>query len=136
MNEFSKTLNRLIAKKEIDLKQLSQETGIPEEVLQDYTADHCPDVRIEYAARLAKFFDASMDELLLGDFHGNLRVTTLEYKLQQVLEVLDSPISIDDVEATKEIQLAELSDMDHLKPFLEESKIDASGDTSLPPCGS
>lgn len=92
MNEFSEAIKQQMKKKKISLSKLSKATNIPEEVLQDYTRDYCADVRIAYADKLAKFFEISMDELLMGPYHGNMRVTILESKLNQVRKFVDNEL--------------------------------------------
>lgn len=92
MNEFSKTVKTQIEKRGISLSELSEKVDIPEAVLNDYTREYCADVRIEYADRLAKFFEISMDELLMGPYHGNMRVTILESKLSQVRKFVDNEL--------------------------------------------
>lgn len=91
MNKFAKTLEKLIAQKGITYQQLSEQTGIARSTIHDYTCTP-KKVSIENIATLAKFFDVSIDRLLLDRMPIEAqRISTInDFKLKQIKTLIDN----------------------------------------------
>ena len=102
--ELGEKLKELRVKRKLTIKQVCKEVGIPESLLSNYESgnretEHYKKASFEYVARLAVFYDVSLDYLAgrTTDKEGNADVMAVEERLgltaksQKKLERINRP---------------------------------------------